>query len=302
MAADLYDRITASIIAALEKGSGPWHQPWTAGDRPARPAARVRPRRHNGEPYRGINVLMLWAAASAAGYASTYWMTYRQAVELDAHVRKGEKGELVVFASTFTRTGTDAATGQDTEENIPFLKGYTVFNAEQIEGLPERFHPVPAAVAAPPILERLPRADAFFTALGADIRHGGDKAFYSPATDHIQMPAFGAFRDADAYYGTLAHECVHWTKEPSRLNRDFGRKRWGDHGYATEELVAELGAAFVAADLGLASEPRSDHASYIASWLEVLQGDKRAIFTAASHAQRAADYLAQLQKSSAAAA
>jgi antirestriction protein ArdC len=138
-------------------------------------------------------------------------------------------------------------------------------------------------------------AEGFFTATGADIRHGGSSAYYTPSRDYIQMPAFEAFRDAQSYYSTLAHECCHWTRHPSRLDRDMGRKRFGDEGYAREELVAELGAAFLCADLGLELEDRADHAAYISSWLEVLRNDKRAIFTAAAHAQRAADYLHALQ-------
>nr|WP_302474489.1 zincin-like metallopeptidase domain-containing protein [Roseococcus sp. MDT2-1-1] len=140
-------------------------------------------------------------------------------------------------------------------------------------------------------------ADEFFAAVSADVRHGGDRAYYTMAEDRVQMPPFEAFRDAESNYATLAHELTHWTRHPSRLKRDFGRKRWGDEGYAMEELVAELGAAFLSADLDLTPEPREDHAAYIGSWLEVLKNDKRAIFTAASHAQRAADYLNGLQAS-----
>ncbi|GAB5373665.1 MAG: hypothetical protein AcusKO_01270 [Acuticoccus sp.] len=143
--------------------------------------------------------------------------------------------------------------------------------------------------------ERNAAADAFFTATGAYIRHGGNRAYYAPGPDYVQMPEFAAFRDAGAYYATLAHECTHWTNHKTRLDRDLGRKKWGDSGYAMEELVAELGAAFLCADLGLTPEPREEHAAYIGDWLEVLKGDKRAIFHAASHAQKAADYLHSLQ-------
>ena len=144
------------------------------------------------------------------------------------------------------------------------------------------------------VAQRIDHAERFFAATGADIRHGGNSAHYSGGTDHVQMPAFEAFCSPEAYYATLAHELTHWTKHKSRLDRDFGRKTWGDEGYAREELVAELGAAFLAADLGLAIEPRPDHASYIASWIKVLQDDTRAIVQAAAHAERAVAYLHQL--------
>jgi antirestriction protein ArdC len=209
-------------------------------------------------------------------------------------VRKGETGELVVYANSITRTETDAK-GEETEREIPFLKGYTVFNAEQCEGLPAQY----SAKAEAPVLtpmQRLESADRFFAATGADIRHGGTRAYYAEGADFVQMPPFETFRDAESYAATLAHELTHWTKHDKRLARDMGRVKWGDEGYAREELVAELGSAFLCADLGITPETREDHAAYIASWLKVLKGDKRFIFSAASHAQRAADYLHSLQR------
>ncbi|MCW5716902.1 MAG: DUF1738 domain-containing protein [Bauldia sp.] len=286
MKTDIYDRITARIVEDLERGVRPWEKPWSV----EHAAGRItRPLRSNGIPYRGINVLMLWAAAVAEGYAVPIWITFRQAQELGAHVRKGERGNLVVYASSITTSETDPDTGTEEEREIPFLKGYTVFNAEQVEGLPEHFYAKPAPRLE--TLQRNDRAEAFFAGTGATIRHGGGMAAYSMADDIIRMPPFEAFRDAEAYYATLTHEATHWTKHPNRLAREFGRKRWGDEGYAMEELVAELGAAFLSADLDLTPEPREDHAAYIASWLKVLKGDNRAIFTAAAHAQRAADFL-----------
>jgi antirestriction protein ArdC len=233
---------------------------------------------------------MLWAAAVEAGYACPTWMTYRQAQGVGAQVRKGERGSLVVYANRIRREDVDEATGETAEREIPFMRAYTVFNCEQIDGLPARFQ-APAAAAALSAAERIARAEAFFAALGADVRHGGAHAWYAIHSDRVQLPPFETFRDAGSYYATLAHEITHWTRHPSRLDRDLGRRRMGDEGYAREELVAELGAAFLAADLGLDLEPREDHASYIASWLKVLKQDKRAIFQAAAHAQRAADYL-----------
>jgi antirestriction protein ArdC len=287
---DVYQRITDQIVAELEQGVRPWLKPWDA----EHAAGRItRPLRFNGVPYQGINVLMLWGEAVAKGFAAPVWMTFRQAQELGGHVRKGEKGSLVVYADRIRRTETDEVTGEEEEREIPFLKGYSVFCVDQIEGLPERYY----AKAEPRLdpVQRIDHAERFFAATGADIRYGGNQAYYSVTHDYVQMPPFECFRDAESFYATLGHEIVHHTRHPSRLDRDFGRKRWGDEGYAAEELVAELGSAFLCADLDLTPEPREDHAAYIASWAKVLKNDKRAIFTAASHAQRAADYLHSLQ-------
>ena len=289
MKKDVYTKITDKIIADLEKGELTWLKPWNAANTDGR---IIKPLRHNGLPYSGINILVLWAAALEGGFCSPYWMTFRQANMLGAHVRKGERGNLVVYANTITRTD-EQEDGSEEEHRIPFLKGYTVFNTEQIEGLPEHYHVIPAPAIDP--AARNARADAFFTATGATIRHGGNSAHYSSATDHVQMPIFEAFRSPEAYYATLAHELTHWTKHDKRLARGFSGKRWGDEGYAREELVAELGAAFLCADLALTPEPGDDHAAYIQGWLKVLRNDKRAIFSAAAHAQRAADYLHGLQ-------
>jgi antirestriction protein ArdC len=291
MRTDVYQKITDRIVADLEQGVRPWLKPWSAGHMDGR---IVRPLRANGIPYQGINVLMLWSEAIGKGYASSMWVTFRQAKELGAHVRKGEEGSLVVYADKIIRTETDHETGEEAERAIPFMKGYTVFNTEQIEGLPEHYYAKPAPRSE--TVQRIERAETFFAATGAEVRHGGNMAFYVISHDRVQMPVIEAFRDAESYYATLAHETTHWTRHPSRLDRDFGRKRFGDEGYAMEELVAELGSAFLAADLELTPEVRDDHAAYIASWIKVLKDNKRAIFTAASHAQRAADFLHGLQK------
>jgi antirestriction protein ArdC len=288
---DIYTRITNRIVAALEDGVRPWHQPWNA----AHAAGRItRPLRHNGEPYSGINVITLWSEAVAAGYNAPIWMTFRQAKALGGAVRKGEKGAPVVYANRLHKTETDPDTGEEVERDIPFMKGYSVFNVEQIDGLPAHYY----ATEIEPVLEpvqRDARAEAFFAATGAAIRHGGNQAYYSVTADRIQMPPFEFFEDPGSYYATLAHETTHWTRHPERLDRDFGRKKWGDEGYAMEELVAELGSAFLSADLDLTPEVREDHAAYIGSWLKKLKEDKRAIFTAAAHAQRACDFLHGLQ-------
>jgi antirestriction protein ArdC len=290
MKADVYEKVTNRIIADLEQGQLTWLKPWSSGNMEGR---IVRPLRHNGLPYSGINVLMLWGAAVESGYASPFWMTFKQAQELGAHVRKGEQGSLVVYANTITKTE-EGENGQDEERKIPFMKGYTVFNVAQIERLPDHYVAKPEAVID--AAQRIDHAERFFAATGADIRHGGNSAHYSGGTDHVQMPAFEAFRSPEAYYATLAHELTHWTKHAKRLDRDFGRKTWGDAGYAKEELVAELGAAFLCADLALTPEPGTDHAAYIQSWLKVLKEDKRAIFSAAAHAQRATDFLHGFQE------
>jgi antirestriction protein ArdC len=287
---DVYSKITDRIIADLEQGVRPWMRPWSA----EHAAGKItRPLRHNGIPYKGINVIMLWSASVMKGYACPLWLTFKQAQELGGNVRKGERGELVVYANRITRTETDDK-GEETEREIPFLKGYTVFNAEQCEGLPAQYN----AKAGPPALtlpERIDEADQFFAATGADIRHGGTRAYYAEGPDYVQMPPFETFRDAESHAATLAHELTHWTKHPTRLDRDMGRVKWGDEGYAREELVAELGSAFLCADLEITPEVRPDHAAYIGHWLKALQDDKRLIFSAAAHAQRAADYLHSLQ-------
>jgi antirestriction protein ArdC len=292
---DIYSRITSQIIRHLEQGVRPWNRPWNA----EHAAGRItRPLRHNGKPYSGINVLSLWVSAMMQNFAAPIWMTFRQAAELDAHIRKGEKGSLVVYADRITRKESDDKTGDEIDREIPFLKGYTVFNVEQIDGLPETYY-AKVGPSLDPVV-RIEHADKFFTALGATIRHGGNRAFYSIAADAIQMPAFESFQDADSYYATLAHEVTHWTGNKSRLDRDFGGHRFGSDSYAVEELVAELGAAFLCSDLELALEPREDHASYIASWLKVLSADNRAVFTAAAHAQRAAEFVNRIAMDAAA--
>jgi antirestriction protein ArdC len=293
---DVYSRVTAKVIADLEAGVRPWMKPWSGGNAEGR---IVLPVRHCGTPYRGINILLLWGEAMLKGYAAPKWMTYRQSAELGAHVRKGEHGSLVVYADRFTRTEQNDK-GEDIEREIPFMKGYTVFNVEQIDGLPESYY-------AKPVLNRekvqlIEEAESFFAATGAAFRHGGNMAFYAPGPDVIQLPIPEAFKDAESYAATKAHELTHWTKHKSRLDRDFGRKAFGDEGYAREELVAELGAAFLCSALEITPEVREDHAAYLGHWLKVLKDDRRAIFQAAAHAQRAGDYLHGLQNRSAVAA
>lgn len=285
---DVYTRVTNKIIADLEQGVCTWQKPWN--DEHA--AGRIsHPLRHNGTPYRGVNVLLLWCEAVEKGFSAPFWMTFKQAQELGGNVRKGEQGSLVVFANRFTKTETDDK-GEATEREIPFMKGYTVFNVAQIDGLPAHYSAQTQEPTEP--VARIDQAEAFFAASGATITHGGNRAFYAPARDLVQMPPRESFKDAESYCATMAHELIHWTSHPSRCARELG-KRFGDSAYAAEELIAEMGAAFLCADLGITPETRDDHAAYLAHWLEVLKADNRAIFTAASQAQRAADFLHALQ-------
>lgn len=289
--ADLYARITDRIVSDLENGVRPWVKPWSAANTTGRIS---RPLRHNGEPYSGLNVLLLWSESVARGYASPTWMTFKQALQLNGAVRKGETGTTVIYASRFTKSESDGQ-GGEVERDIPFLKSYTVFNVAQIDGLPDHYHGAPEPVLSP--VERIGHADAFFRNTGAVIRHGGNQAYYAPVTDHIQMPAFESFKDAASYVATLGHEHIHWTARPGRVGRDLSRYAKDKTERCREELLAELGAAFLAADLGIVPElePRPDHASYLASWLGLLANDKRAIFQAAAHAQRTVNYLHSLQ-------
>lgn len=294
---DLYARITDRIISDLERGVRPWVQPWKTTHLSGR---ITRPLRHNGQPYTGINVLLLWSEAVARGFQSSIWMTFKQARELGAFVRKGETGTTVVFASRFTRTETGAH-GEEIERDLPFLKAYTVFCVDQIEGLPSHYYAQSIEPQTPARFDRIANAEAFFANTGVAIRHGGDKAYYAPSLDIVQMPPFDSFRDAASYYATLGHECTHWTAAPHRLDRDLSRYHKYNSERAREELIADLGACFLGADLGIVPElePRPDHASYIASWLEVLSKEKRFIVSAAAQAQRAVAYLHALQPKSA---
>nr|WP_278116320.1 zincin-like metallopeptidase domain-containing protein [Mesorhizobium sp. WSM4875]WIE94742.1 zincin-like metallopeptidase domain-containing protein [Mesorhizobium sp. WSM4875] len=288
---DIYARITEKIVADLEKGVRPWVQPWSAHNMSGR---ITRPLRHNGQPYTGLNVLLLWSESVARGFSSATWMTLRQANELGAHIRKGESGATVVYASRFTKTEIDAS-GGEVDRDIPFLKAYTVFSCDQIEGLPDHYYRSSAPAGEP--VRRIEHADRFFANTGAVIRYGGVKAFYCPANDSITMPERQSFRDAESVVAVLSHEVTHWTSAPHRVNRDLSRYGKDHSERAREELCADIGASFLCADLGIVPElePRPDHASYVASWLRLLDGDRRAIFQAAAHAQRAVTFLHDLQ-------
>lgn len=287
MAENIYDRVTNSIIASLEKGVDSWSRPWSVK------AGATSPLPYNiamGANYRGINTVMLWCAREEAGWPTQCFGTFEQWKAKKATVRKGEKAtHIVFFKPTESRVeGVDG--GEDTVRHGMIARGYCVFNAAQVDGY------VAPVVADRPEVERVARADEFFAATGADIRHGGTRAFYVPSADYVSMPDADAFNTPVLYYSTLAHEVGHWTGAEKRLDRKLNTGRFGDEAYAAEELIAELSAAFVCAHLGLDNEPRDDHAQYLASWLKVLKRDNRAIFTAASQAQKATDYLIGLQQ------
>ena len=279
----LYAEVTARIIAELEAVRFPWVQPW---DNAA--IATGLPRNAlSGRPYSGINILLLWGAVIERGYPSQGWLTFRQALDAGGAVRKGEQGVTIVYADRFTPVAEKARARESGEEAkaIPFLKRFTAFNVAQCDGLPERLMAISPAL---PERETIPVAEALIVATGADFRIGGDRAFYSPADDFVQVPPQPAFRDQINYYRTALHELTHFSGHKSRLARDQSG-RFGSQAYAREELCAELGSAFLCAALGIV--PTVRHADYLGSWLDVLRADDRAIFRAASHASKAADWL-----------
>lgn len=288
---DCCSEITNAIIGDLENGVRPWVKPWDGGN-----AIPCRPLRITGEPYRGINVMLLWSAAHQHGYQSAYWLTYQQAMHQGGNIRKGEKSTTVVFSGTLTRTEQDDK-GDEQEKVIPFLKVYSVFNIDQTEGLPEKYRAPATLTPMNRDNARCEKADRFVANIKADIRYGGDRACYSPLEDRIYMPSIERFKDSDSFYAVLLHELTHYTMREGRCPRKFRPSIHGAANYAREELIAELGAAFLCADLQISLTPRPDHADYIASWLDVLRNDKRAIFQAAATAQKATDFLHALQAS-----
>lgn len=278
---DIHQHLTDRIVAAIEAGAGHWQMPWHRGS-----AGRAPVNIASDNKYRGVNVLGLWVEAQVNGYASHLWGTYRQWAEKGGSVRKGQKASYVVFYKEIEVES--AEEGEDERKSRLFARATPVFNADQVDGLNE------APVAAP--VTELQDVDAFIARTGANIVHGGNRACYMPKLDEIHMPPRELFTGSatstatEAYYSTLLHELTHWTGPAHRCDRDLSG-RFGTEAYAMEELVAELGAAFLCAELGIAVEPRADHAQYLAHWLKVLKADKRAIFTAASKAGEATAFL-----------
>ncbi|PZP68369.1 ArdC family protein [Methylorubrum populi] len=277
MAFDVHQAVTDQIVATLEAGTaGQWQCPWH------RKGGSLPVNAKTGRAYRGVNTLMLWCAEQANGYGDSRWATYKQWQELGAQVRKGERSTIIVF---FKELGEDE---EDGRRRVVARASYG-FNAAQVEGAPEAGEPLP------PSEWHLPEVFAGFVArTGARVTHGGDAAFYMPSEDRIVLPPRDRFPTAHGYASTALHELTHWTGAKGRLDRDLSG-RFRTQAYAAEELVAELGAAFLCAELGLEAEPHPTHASYLASWLKLLRSDPKAIFTAASAASRASGYLTALQ-------
>ena len=282
---NLYSEITDKIIAELEAGRVPWVQPW--GTAAAKAPLAMPKNASTSRPYSGINVLLLWGTVIERGFSGQSWLTFRQALSLGGNVRKGERGTTVVYADRFVPEDEKRRareTGEDAQA-IPFLKRFTVFNTDQCENLPED-----AAAAAPPVPEGLiePTVEALIKATGIDFRIGGNRAFYVPAHDYVQVPPPQAYFEPIDWHRTALHELGHASGHTSRLGRDFSGS-FGSKKYAFEELIAEINAAFCCASLGIT--PTVRHADYIGSWLEVLREDNRAIVRAASQASKAADWL-----------
>lgn len=270
--------VTSSIIKAMEDGTPPWRKPWTGGN-----TGPAFPKRSNGEPYRGINVLMLWLAADERGYTSASWFTYKQALDLGAQVRKGEKSSNVVKYGTVEKEDESG-----NEKLIPYTRAYRVFNADQIDGLPEHFYrkPEPARDMG---TEANAELDALFAAMGVPVVTTSEaRAYYSVTKDSIHMPPVETFLSASDYYGTLAHEGAHATGHKSRLDRfeKFQSKKQ----YAFEELIAEIAASMMAVEFGFKPD-FAQSAAYVEGWLKALGEDDRAIFRAASEAQQAVDFI-----------
>jgi antirestriction protein ArdC len=285
---DIHQSITDSIIAAIEAGAGDVHMPWHRTGM----SSLLPTNASTGNVYQGINVISLWCVSEVRNYPHSLWSSYRQWQALGAQVRGGEKSATVVFYKQFDVEPNPEDAEDDGQRRV--ARASRVFNVAQVDGF--ALEELPAM----PLMERHARADAFIAATKADIRHGGEQAFYRPSTDHIQMPDEWRFREADptirseSYFSVLLHEATHWTSTPQRCDRQLG-KRFGDDQYAAEELVAELGSAFLCAVLGISPQPRPDHASYIGHWLRIMKGDNKAIFSAAARAAEASRYLQSLQ-------
>jgi antirestriction protein ArdC len=274
---DVAQMVTDKIIAAMERGTAPWSPEWQGVN-----AKLHMPRRANGEYYRGINVLMLWITAHECAYSADQWMTYKQAKDLGGQVRKGEKGAPVIKYGTFEK---ERDNGE--KDSIPFLKSYSVFNVQQIDGLPAEYYPADA-LQIDTGARSIPALEAFYGSRPARVLNDGTQPRYVPSTDAIHMPHVQQFETAESYYGTLAHEMIHWTGHKSRLDRFAKFSRRED--YAFEELIAELGACFVTARVG-GDRGTDRSAAYIGAWLEALRNDKKYIFKAAARAAEATDYL-----------
>ena len=288
---DIHAEITNQLIACIEADPGKPSMPWRRSGKPLFMPVNAL----TGKPYNGINILSLWVSAELQSYTTPVWATYRQWAEMDAQVRKGEKSSLVVFYKEYESEPDPDNADDDGRRRV--ARASSVFNASQVDGYaapdtPARLGPV----------ERIEAVDRLVASTAARIEHGGERAFYRPSTDHIQMPDEGLFcgtesmTRSEAYYAVLVHELTHWTGAKPRLDRELG-KRFGDQAYAAEELIAEIGSAFLCAELGITQDVRADHAQYLAQWLTLMKSDSRAVFAAAAKASEAVAFLRKLQPS-----
>ncbi len=278
MSKNLNEEITKKILSKLEHGVIPWRRPWRSFGSGAMPRNAI-----SNRPYSGANVVLLWIDAADKGYDCPKWLTYKQALEAGGNVRRGEKSSQIAYIGNITRP--DVQTGD--LRSIPFLKGYAVFNLQQCDGLDHLINNTPRAIN-PGRRDEL--ADEFIKMTGAEVRHGESRAYYAAKGDFINLPLFEAFSSAEGYYGTAFHELTHWAGAEHRLNRTFG-KRFGDQAYSAEELVAELGAAFLCAEFGFDSMMLDNSAAYINHWRSFLQSNERAFVVAASAASKATEFL-----------
>jgi antirestriction protein ArdC len=279
MKRDVYAEVSQRILAELERGAAPWVKPWSAT-----PGQNVPQNAVTSRPYSGCNVILLWLARNR-GWATPRFLTFKQAIEAGGNVRKGEHGTKVYFVKQLQIK--DDGDKEPETRLVPMMREYTVFSVDQCKALPDSVRSgKPMRVRNPDTRDSL--ADEFLHATGADIREGQGEAYFVPSHDFISMPAFEAFKGADHFYNVAFHELTHWTGSKSRLDRDL-KHRFGAREYAAEELVAELGAAFLSAEFGFDGDVRN--AGYIATWIDPLRADKRAFFTACSKASKAADYL-----------
>lgn len=280
MANNLHEQVTARILQSLEAGVAPWVKPWSATAGRNVPLNVI-----SGKAYQGVNAILLWG--NVGRFTTPHYLTYKQALDLGGHVRKGETGFQICKVLNLIAKPKDG-TADEQGRAFTTMKFFTVFNVDQCEGLPARVFETPEFKPNNSD-DRDPTIDEFIAATGANFSdNGGDRAFYAPSIDAVRMPTFESFKSAALYYSTAFHELGHWTGSAKRLDRAFG-KRFGDRAYAAEELVAELTSAFLCAEFNI--DGALQHADYIGNWISLLKDDAKAFFTAASAAQKAADYL-----------
>lgn len=272
---EIAETVTAAIVDSLSKGEIPWVKPWVS--RGLNTPVNIT----TGKNYRGVNTMLLWVSQAKGNFPVSRWLTFKQARAAGGCVRKGEKGTTVIFWKFLDKE--DKTSGE--KSKIPLFRSYTVFNVSQCDGLPEKFA---AVEALPPITGENEEVEAFIHSTGANISHQGDQAGYSPIFDKIVMPEPGQFVDMGSYYATVLHELIHWTGNSSRCKRHLG-ERFGTESYAAEELVAEIGSAFLCAEFGI--QGKLQHDAYVQNWIKVLNNDKQAVFAASRMAQEAVDYL-----------